>query len=131
MNRHVSLLAILIGLWGALAILVGLSMLILSAGALALLNGPEGATVEFAAGITAGALLLTGSFSLLWGGAHVWAAMLLRRRRSFGRVLTLALAVPNLVVLPFGTALGAYGLWVLLTNDGRRLFEPSVEPKSA
>lgn len=109
--------------------LVGLSMLILSAGALALLH--ERATIEFAAGITAGALVLIGSFSLLWGGAHVWAAMLLRGHRSFGRVLALALAVPNLVVLPFGTALGAYSLWVLLTNDGRRLFEPAVEPRPA
>ena len=50
--------------------------------------------------------------------------MLLRRRRPLGRVLSLALAVVNLLVLPFGTALGVYALWVLLTNDGRRLFEP-------
>ena len=35
----------------------------------------------------------------------------------------LGLAVVNLLVLPFGTALGGYALWVLLTNDGRRLFE--------
>ena len=35
-----------------------------------------------------------------------------------GRILSLALAVVNLLVLPFGTALGVYALWVLLTNDG-------------
>ena len=34
----------------------------------------------------------------------------------------------NLLVLPFGTALGIYALWVLLTNDGRRLFEPDTPP---
>ena len=32
-------------------------------------------------------------------------------------------AVADLVVLPFGTALGVYALWTLLTNEGRRLFE--------
>ena len=37
----------------------------------------------------------------------------------------LALAIGNLLVIPFGTALGVYALWVLLTNDAHRLFEPS------
>jgi hypothetical protein len=37
----------------------------------------------------------------------------------------LALALVNLLVLPFGTALGAYALWILLTDEGRRLFEPA------
>jgi len=32
--------------------------------------------------------------------------------------------VVDLLFLPFGTALGAYALWILLTNEGRRLFEP-------
>jgi hypothetical protein len=35
----------------------------------------------------------------------------------------LALALVDLVVLPFGTALGVYALWVLLTNEGRHMFE--------
>ena len=113
-------------LWGALAILLGVSMLLLSAGALAMTIGPEAESVGIAAGITAGAFALIGVFSLLWGGAHLWSAMLLKRRRPFGRVVTLGLAVPNLLVLPFGTALGVYTLWILLTNEARHLFEPAV-----
>ena len=30
--------------------------------------------------------------------------------------------VVNLVLLPFGTALGAYACWVLLKDEGRKLF---------
>jgi hypothetical protein len=86
---------------------------------------PSGAGVELAAGVTAGVFAIIGAVALAWGGAHVWVAALLERRRPSGRVLALALAVVNLLVLPFGTALGIYALWVLLTNDGRRLFEPS------
>ena len=37
--------------------------------------------------------------------------------------MALGLAVGNLVLLPFGTALGAYACWVLLKDEGRRLFE--------
>jgi hypothetical protein len=122
-ERHVRLLGVLSTLWGSLALLVGVSMLLLSGGALAILFGPEGASVAFAAGLTASAFALIGGFSLLWGGAHVWASRLIERRHAVGRVLMLALAVVNLLVLPFGTALGVYALWVLLTNEGRRLFE--------
>ena len=103
--------------------LVGVSMLLLSAGALAELLESVGS--EFAAGLTAAVLAIIGVFSLLYGGAHVWASVLIRRRSPLGRVLMLALALVNLVVLPFGTALGVYALWTLLTNEGRRLFEPA------
>jgi hypothetical protein len=125
-ERHLNLLGILASLWGALAMLVGVSMLLLSAGALVELFDPVGAGVGFAAGLTAAVFALIGAFALLWGGAHTWAAVLLTRRRPLGRVLSLGLAVVNLLVLPFGTAFGAYALWVLLTEEGRRLFEPAA-----
>jgi hypothetical protein len=129
-DRHVRLLGILSSLWGALATLVGLSMLMLGAGALALVADPGAETVSFAAGITAAVFASIGAFSLVWGMVHIWVATLLRRRQALGRAVMLGLAVVNLLIFPFGTALGAYALWVLLTNDGRRLFEP-VLPQNA
>lgn len=123
MDRHVRLLAILASLWGALATLVGLSMLLLAAGALAILWGPEGEAVAFAAGLTAAVFASIGGFTLLWGLVHIWVAVRLRRRDPSGRVVMLGLALVNLLVFPFGTALGAYALWILLANEGRRLFE--------
>lgn len=125
MERHVNLLGILATIWGALAMLVGVSMLLLAAGALAELLAPVANRVDLAASLTAAMFVLIGVFALVWGGAHVWAAALMRRRRPLGRVLSLALAVVNLLVLPFGTAFGAYALWVLLRDEGRRLFEPA------
>ena len=125
MERHLTILATLVRLWGGLFLLIGLSTLLLAAGALAILLGPDGAAVALAAGLTAGAFALMGLFALLWGATHVWAALLLGRRHQWGRIVTLVLAVVNLLVLPFGTALGIYALWTLLTEDGRRLFEPA------
>jgi hypothetical protein len=124
-ERHIGILGILCSIWGALAIIVGLSLLLLAAGALAILFGPDGSAVGFAAGVTATAFAVIGLVALVWGAAHVGASVLLRRRHIAGRFLTLALAVVNLLVLPFGTALGAYALWILLTDEGRRLFEAS------
>ena len=105
--------------------LVGVSLLLLSGGAVSELIDPVSAAVELAAGLTTLVFALIGLFAVLWGGAHIWAAVLLQRRRPFGRIVTLALAVVNLLALPYGTALGIYALWVLLTNEGRRLFEPA------
>jgi hypothetical protein len=50
---------------------------------------------------------------------------LLKTRRAAGTRARAGLAVVNLLVLPFGTAFGVYALWVLLRDDGRRLFEPA------
>jgi hypothetical protein len=127
-DRHVRLLGILAGLWGALAALVGVSMLLLAGGAFALSTDPDGETVALAAGLTALVFVTIGIFSLIWGFAHLWAAVLLRRYVPSGRILTLGLAVVNVLVFPFGTALGGYALWVLLAHDGRRLFEVGGRP---
>jgi hypothetical protein len=127
-DRHITLLGILSSLWGALAALVGVSMLLLAAGAVTLSNMPDGEAVALAAGLTAAIFASIGVFSLIWGVAHVWAAMRLRRRAPSGRILMLGLAFVNLLVFPFGTALGGYALWCLLSHDGRRLFEAGVLP---
>ena len=101
--------------------LIGASMLLLAIAALVQVADSAGV----AAGLTAGLFLLVAVFALIWGGAHLWAAILLRKRKPFGRVLMLGLGVVNLLILPIGTALGVYALWILLTNEGRRLFEPA------
>jgi hypothetical protein len=123
-ERHVTLLGVLIGLWGGLAILIGVAMALIAAGAFAQMVEPGGPGVGFAASVTAGMFALIGVVALLWGAVHVWTAALLRRRRPLGRILALALGVVNLIVLPFGTALGIYALWVLLKNEGRLAFVP-------
>lgn len=128
--RHLPILVILVRLWGGLSMLIGLSMLLLASGAVAILLDPTWPRDAFGTGFTAGAFAvvftLLGVFAVAWGGIHVWVAGLLRGHRPYGRVVTLGLALVNLLVLPFGTALGAYSLWVLLTSEARRVFEPSV-----
>jgi hypothetical protein len=42
--------------------------------------------------------------------------------RSWARLLTIVLSVLNLIHPPFGTLLGVYGLWVLLSSKGEEYF---------
>jgi Na+-transporting NADH:ubiquinone oxidoreductase subunit NqrB len=125
-ERHIRILAILSRVWGALAALIGVSMFVLALGAASLLLGPQGAAVELAAGLTAGLFALASLVALLWGGASLWSAARISRHEPLGRTVGLALGVVNLLVLPFGTALGAYALWVLLAHEGRRHFVPAA-----
>jgi len=122
-ERHVDLLGMLATLWGALVMLAGASLLLLAGGAMAELLDPVGASVGLAAGLTAAAFAVLGIFAVIWGALHLLAAKWVKQRKPAGRMLMLALALSNLLVLPFGTALGGYALWALLTNDGRHLFE--------
>jgi len=126
----VSLLGILAILWGSLAAIIGVAMLLLSAGALVELLAPLEASVGLVASLAAVGFALFGVFALVFGGAHIWAGALLRGHNPVGRILMLALAIANLLVIPFGTALGGYALWVLLTNDVYRLFEPGPQESS-
>lgn len=130
MDRHVTILAILTTIWGALAMLVGVSALLLAVGPVAILIEPQVEGVGLAAGFMAVLFATTGLFALVWGAGHVWSATLIRRRQPLGRLIGLGQAVINLLILPFGTAFGVYALWVLLTNEGRKLFEYNQEEEA-
>jgi len=110
--------------------LIGVSMLLLAVGAVAILVDPAWPREAFGTGITVGAFAVVfgvlGAFAVVWGAVHLWAGGLLRDHRPIGRMLTLALSVVNLLVLPFGTVMGAYALWILMTNDARHMFEAPV-----
>jgi hypothetical protein len=44
--------------------------------------------------------------------------------RPWARILTIVISVLELPAFPFHTALGVYGLWVLLSVEGTALFRP-------
>ena len=67
-----------------------------------------------------------GVIAILWGVAHVAVGVPLRRRRHWSRLVALMLGSVDLLLLPYGTALGAYALWVLLREDGKKLFVRSA-----
>ena len=106
--------------WGAMGLLLGVSLLLLAVGAAAIARTPEGDPIT--AGFTALLFVIFATALALGGWANVWAGRAVRQHRSPGRTGALLLAVPNLFVLPFGTALGIYTFWVLLHNDARALF---------
>ena len=121
MRPHLHLLGLLQLAWGAIGVLLGVSILVLAVGAIAI--GVSTPDERMAAGMTAAVFALFAAALLVAGGLNVWAGAALRREEPVGRTAVLWLAVSNLFVLPFGTALGIYAFWVLLHNDNRAVFQ--------
>jgi hypothetical protein len=119
---HVDLVAACFAIWGALTMLIGASTLALGIAAASLANSPT-RSGQFAAGIVAAAFTVIAVVALIWGAAHVVIGRRLKRRRHWARPAALMVGSVDLILLPFGTVLGAYSLWTLLRDDARRLFD--------
>jgi len=125
LTAQVDFLGILFVVWGLLTALVGVSTLALGVGAAALItsasHGDTGGDV--AAGVMAILFTALAVIAILWGAAHVIVGIPLRRHRSWARMMALMLGSVDLLLLPYGTALGIYALWILLQEEGKGIFE--------
>jgi len=120
MKSHVNFLGVLQLTWGAIALVLGVSLLLLAGGAAAIVRTSSGDS--WTAAMTALLFLLFATALGLDGWANIWVGRGLRQLRPAGRTGAFVVSVINLFVLPFGTALAIYSFWVLLHNDARALF---------
>jgi hypothetical protein len=119
MRVHLDVLAWLHVLWGVFGLLTGLSLGVLALATIAAffeMGGGSGLTPAV------WVLLMSGGVLIVGGGAMVISGRALLARSPRGRTALLTLVVPNIFVLPFGTALAIYACWVLLNDDARREF---------
>jgi hypothetical protein len=123
MEQHVKILGILHIVFGALGVLLAVVMLLLFGGIAGLIGANDYSrdahiSVPLLGGIGAIVffVLLVLSLPALIAGVG------LLQFRSWARILTIVISVLDLIHVPFGTALGIYGLWVLLSEGSERLF---------
>lgn len=125
MLTHVKVLGVLylvmsgIGLLFALLIFFALGT---AASIVGMSASPEDAAVAMPIlGITGTALSALLLILSLPGLITGWGLLKLR---PWARIVGIVLAVISLLNFPIGTAIGIYGLWVLLTKETERLFAP-------
>jgi hypothetical protein len=132
MATHVKTLGILHIVLGSIGVLVAL-LFLLFFGSLAafvgLTDSSEGAfmAVPILGGI--GGLIFL--FVLLLSVPGIIVGIGLLRFSPWARVLGIVVSAVSLLNVPFGTALGVYGLWVLLSTETERLFARGDRPISA
>jgi len=120
MPVHLDVLGRLHVLLGAFAILAGSSLFLIAAGTRFALTQLDDAGAVGQAGVWilawCGAIFVAGGVALLLIGRG------LGKRRPAARRWALIVAVPDLLAVPFGTALSVYAFWVLLNDEARREF---------
>jgi hypothetical protein len=128
MRDHVKILGILNIIMGCLGALVGVAVLIIFGGLAGLAgasagpwsNGTDGA---MAAPILAIVGVCIALFVLVLALPSIIGGWGLLKFKPWARVLMIIVSAFHLFHIPIGTALGVYGLWVLLQTETQRLFE--------
>jgi len=115
MEKHVTLVGALQTGYGALLTLLALFLFVGVVGVGFLSRDRDAILVTTFVGIAIPLFVLLVAVPDIVGGVG------LLRWKSWARYLVLVLAVLQLLSVPFGTALGAYSLWVLLKDETAEL----------
>jgi hypothetical protein len=127
MNIHVKVVAVLHILSGVLGLIAAVVIFAVFgvAGGIVISQGEPGAATVI--GIVA---LLIGGFLAVLALPGIIGGWGLLAQKQWARVLIIVLGVLHLLNFPFGTALGVYTLWVLLSKE-QHLVGPSAADSSS
>jgi hypothetical protein len=123
MQTHVKVLGVVYLAFGGLMLLGALFLLVMMGGVAGIVGAsadPEDAAIAIPVLGFAGTALAVflGVFSL----PSLATGYGLINYKEWARVLGIILSAINLINIPLGTIVGAYGLWVLLNKETERLF---------
>ena len=127
MTSHVRALAILQIVYSSLGLLLGVAIFVLFGG-IAAIVGANASLDDSVVAVPVLALIggIAASLIIVLSLPRLIAGIGLLKHHNWARILTMIVSVVGLIDVPVGTALGGYGLWVLLHRDAAPLFEPVV-----
>ena len=118
MNKHVTILGILFISFGCLLCVGGIVVNLFVPMAGNISGNDVAMRITSIIGDTLGTLLVFLSMPSIIGGIG------LLKRKYWARILILVLCFLSLLSIPFGTALGIYGIWILLKSETVGIFNP-------
>jgi hypothetical protein len=129
MAQHVKILGILHIIYGSLGVFIGLLVFLVMGGIAGLVgvsdHSPDSAVaIPILSGIGGLVFVILLAISL----PGIVAGFGLLQFKPWARILTLILSALELFSIPFGTALGIYGFWVLLKPETEQLFNQPPLP---
>lgn len=116
MDRHVRTLGILNMVYGIVGAVAAIVILIRFGG----FSGIYAAFNEDIVGLIAVILV---AFQLLIAAPCVLAGFYVRLLQDWARVMLIIVSAINILNVPFGTVIGAYGLWTLMMPETDPLFQ--------
>ena len=129
MQQHVRILAYLNIIYGSFGILIGMLVFAVLGGVAGFI-GQIDPSVD--AQTVAPILVMVGTLVivvlLIVSAPSIIAGIGLLSFKPWARILTIVLSAIHLLSIPFGTALGIYGLWVMLSPPTEALFRQLPPP---
>jgi hypothetical protein len=127
MAQHIKILGILHIIYAGLVLLAGVIVLVVMGGIAGFLGANPDRYSD--SQVAPPLLMLIGFgvfvFLLVLSLPGIIAGFGLLGLKEWARILTIVLSAFELLSVPFGTALGIYGLWVLLKPETENLFHRS------
>jgi protein-S-isoprenylcysteine O-methyltransferase Ste14 len=132
MAQHVKILGWLNIIYGSFGILIGLIVFIVLGGVAGFVGMADSSSdAQNAAPILVAVGTIVVIVLAIVSAPSIIAGIGLLQFRSWARILAIVLSAIHLISIPFGTLLGAYGLWVLLSQPTEALFRQMPPPPPA
>jgi hypothetical protein len=128
METHVKVLGALqiaMGTLGLFAAVVLVLVFGVASSAVGMSGDPDATFALPIIGVTGLALV---AFLVVLSLPGVIVGIGLLQHRPWARIAGIVLSILGLMVVPFGTIVGVYGLWVLFSKETERLFSPGMVP---
>jgi hypothetical protein len=117
MEQHITILGVLHIAWGALGVLVAMIVFTAVVGGGVLSCDPEAMAITLIVGTSISFCLLLPCLPGLIGGIGIF------KYSQWARITLLVSGFINLLIVPFGTILGIYTIWVLMNIEVKDMFE--------
>lgn len=117
MKGHLTIVAALSIGFGALGFFIALIVFVAVVGGGILSGDPEAISITTIVGTA------VAGFIALISIPDIIAGIGLLKKKSWARILALILACLDLILIPIGTIVGAYCIWVLVHDETVKLFE--------
>ena len=116
LDNHIKILSILFFAYGFIKCIIGIVIMSVLSMAGELSGNEDAIRITSIIGDSIASILIFLSIPNIIGGIGLY------KRQKWGRILALMLCFLSLLSIPFGTALGIYGIWVLLNDDSKEIF---------
>lgn len=127
MEQHVKVVGVLYIVLGTMGVIAALICLMIFGGVAGYVGivAQEEPDARIAVPILGAVGLGLFLFLLVLSAPGIIAGVGLLQLRPWARIVTIILSALNLMNIPIGTLVGAYGLWVMLSLETEKLFRPS------
>lgn len=123
-KEHNRLLSIFFFIQGGLQVFIGVIMFFIYGGiGTAMLAGARRNEEQAVGGIFIAVAFVIGLFVLVFASFSLLTGWKLFKEKSAGRIMGIIASCLCLLSFPLGTALGIYGLWFLLGEQGKHFYE--------